>query len=97
MAPSQFFSDPKLPLHRPRSPYLAISTLLAAMSSAVPIECSYDYIIIGGGTAGLVLANRLSENSDITVAVIEAGGDATTDPRTVVPALFTSTLGSELD
>ncbi|KAG8626352.1 hypothetical protein KVT40_005297 [Elsinoe batatas] len=34
---------------------------------------TYDYVIIGGGTAGLTVANRLSANSKITVAVIEAG------------------------
>ncbi|KAI7277323.1 hypothetical protein D0864_05863 [Hortaea werneckii] len=34
---------------------------------------TFDYVIVGGGTAGLALANRLSANSDITVAVIEAG------------------------
>lgn len=34
---------------------------------------SFDYVIVGGGTAGLTLANRLSEDWSITVAVIEAG------------------------
>jgi choline dehydrogenase len=33
----------------------------------------FDYVIIGGGTAGLVLATRLSENPDVRVAVLEAG------------------------
>ncbi|KAK7697619.1 hypothetical protein SLS64_013358 [Diaporthe eres] len=49
------------------------------MSSPKPrAECTpavqtFDYVIVGGGTAGLVLANRLTENADINVAVIEAG------------------------
>ena len=33
----------------------------------------YDYVIVGAGSAGCVLANRLSENPKISIAVIEAG------------------------
>jgi choline dehydrogenase len=53
--------------------------VVAAPSPKPSAECapaastSFDYVIVGGGSAGLVLANRLSENADIHVAVIEAG------------------------
>ncbi|EJD43584.1 glucose-methanol-choline oxidoreductase [Auricularia subglabra TFB-10046 SS5] len=36
-------------------------------------QTKYDFVIIGGGTAGLAIAARLSENSEVIVAVIEAG------------------------
>ncbi|EHL01846.1 putative alcohol dehydrogenase [Glarea lozoyensis 74030] len=63
----------------------------------------FDYVIVGGGTAGLVLASRLTENRHITVAVIEAGTspEAVAGNLTVVPgyagALFGEATQLNLD
>lgn len=39
------------------------------------LKDSYDFIVLGGGLAGLVLGNRLSADSGSSVLVIEAGSD----------------------
>jgi choline dehydrogenase-like flavoprotein len=57
---------------------------------------TYDYVIVGAGSAGCVLAARLSEDPDVRVAVLEAGGPDTAD-ELHIPAAFPATFKSGLD
>lgn len=65
------------------------------MDSADTLAQPFDYIVVGGGTAGLVVANRLSEDSNARVLVIEAGADHSADPLVATPGLVAGLYGKE--
>lgn len=50
-----------------------VDQTLGSLAGITGSNQTFDYVIIGGGTAGLVMANRLSEDPSVNVAVIEAG------------------------
>src|SRR5207248_7959639 len=56
----------------------------------------FDYVVVGAGSAGCVLAARLSEDPDVRVALLEAGGEDT-QPEIHVPAAFPALFKSSLD
>ena len=54
----------------------------------------FDYIIVGGGSAGCVLANRLTENPNVSVCLLETGPPDKT-PFIQIPAMFAFLQESE--
>ena len=56
----------------------------------------YDYVIVGAGSAGCVLAARLSEDPAVRVALLEAGSEDT-EPLIRIPAAFPALFKSDLD
>ncbi|KAJ7165150.1 hypothetical protein C8R46DRAFT_1220279 [Mycena filopes] len=58
---------------------------------------TYDYVVIGGGLAGLTVASRLTENPAITVLVVEAGNDDRENPEVYDIYEFGVALGGPLD
>ncbi|KLJ13712.1 hypothetical protein EMPG_09378 [Blastomyces silverae] len=65
--------------------------------STTRVPAAADYVIVGGGTAGLVLAARLSEDPGTSVVVLEAGTSHLEDPRVNIPALWTTLFGTDAD
>ncbi|KAK7874207.1 hypothetical protein R5R35_006251 [Gryllus longicercus] len=84
-----------------------VQTLLAAQCAladpaafppdvaAADVLPAYDFVIVGGGSAGAVLAHRLTENPDWTVLLVESGGDPSLTSE--VPALLFNTHQTEID
>ncbi|RDW64532.1 GMC family oxidoreductase [Aspergillus mulundensis] len=72
-------TDPKLNGNAPPSPVSSIDEFTST---------PFDFIICGGGTAGLAVAARLSENPSVNVGIVEAGKYKIGDPLVDTPATF---------
>ncbi|KAL8827469.1 MAG: hypothetical protein Q9191_003163 [Dirinaria sp. TL-2023a] len=68
------------------------------MGSLEEPQNTYDFIVVGGGTAGNVVAGRLAENPDVSVLVVEAGPGNPRDEATITnPARAMELRGSKYD
>ncbi|PHH81669.1 hypothetical protein CDD83_3515 [Cordyceps sp. RAO-2017] len=78
---------------------LLCSLASAALLASAPClaDDSFDYIIVGAGTCGLLLANRLSHDPSIKVAVIDPGADERGNPLVRDPARFIEVFSSPLN
>ncbi|KAL7806624.1 glucose oxidase [Trichoderma gracile] len=75
---------------------LTLATASWPLQALATSTDSYDYIIVGAGTCGLLLANRLSRDANYTVAVIDPGADERDNANVVDPLGWLGLTGTSV-
>ncbi|TFK22633.1 alcohol oxidase [Coprinopsis marcescibilis] len=68
--------------------YVSLCSVTSVLGQGFDPATTYDYVVIGGGTAGLAVASRLAENQQMKVLVLEAGGNAENNPSVFIPGFI---------
>lgn len=88
-------AQPEINLFR----YDQTGPLLGSSFGLPGTNATFDYVVVGGGNAGLAIASRLAENKTASAAVVEAGGFYEIDNgnKSIVPGYSTFFTGSDPD
>ncbi|KAF9463402.1 hypothetical protein BDZ94DRAFT_1259269 [Collybia nuda] len=66
-------------------------------AKAILQSTNFDYIVVGGGTSGLTVARRLSENPKKKILVLEAGRSGAGDPLVTIPGNSFTFINTDID
>ena len=61
------------------------------------LKSKYDYVIVGAGSCGCVMAHRLSQDGRFSVLVVEGGGTDLDQPKIINPVLYATNCGTDTD
>lgn len=91
------YSVPGSLLQDPHNEIVAAQGLIGSHFGRPPLSAAFDYVVLGGGTAGLAVARRLAANGTNSVAVVEAGGfyELNNGNLSEIPAYAFFYLGTE--
>src|SRR5688500_14358765 len=66
-------------------------------SARTSVQNDFDSVVVGAGSSGCVVANRLSADKSVRVLLLEAGGPTNNDPAVTTPGRWVTLVGSKLD